>query len=162
LGAVDLANAVVAACTQPSKFEYLYPLALPIDEKIRIICRKMYGADDILLSPAAIAKIEQYTAQGFSDLPICVAKTHLSLSHDPKRKNVPTGFIVPVRDIKVSVGAGFITPIMVCWDLFRVICRLCLVSRHGHVSMMLIWWMVKLLVCFNKVSITIYILAYCY
>jgi methylenetetrahydrofolate dehydrogenase (NADP+) / methenyltetrahydrofolate cyclohydrolase / formyltetrahydrofolate synthetase len=102
----------VKACDSAQDFKYLYDLTLPVADKIRIICQKMYGADDILLSPLAQQKIELYTSQGFSDLPICVAKTHLSLSHDAKLKNVPTGFVVPVRDVKVSVGAGFITPIM--------------------------------------------------
>nr|KAJ3418090.1 C-1-tetrahydrofolate synthase, cytoplasmic [Polyrhizophydium stewartii] len=114
LGAVDLANAVVAACAshKPEEFKFLYDLNLSIEEKIAAIAREMYGADGIELSEAARKKVETYTAQGFAHLPICMAKTHLSLSHDPKRKGVPTGFVIPVRDIRASVGAGFLYPLL--------------------------------------------------
>jgi methylenetetrahydrofolate dehydrogenase (NADP+)/methenyltetrahydrofolate cyclohydrolase/formyltetrahydrofolate synthetase len=111
-GAIDLAKAVVDACSQPNDFRFLYDLELGIKEKIQIIARKMYGADDIELSPEAERKIAMYTNQGFGHLPICMAKTHLSLSHDPKLKGVPTGFVVPVRDIRASVGAGFLYPLL--------------------------------------------------
>ncbi|KAI9093756.1 formate--tetrahydrofolate ligase-domain-containing protein [Phlyctochytrium arcticum] len=117
VGAVDLAQAVVHACAKSreasqSTFKYLYPLEASITEKITTICKEMYGADGITLSEEAQKKVDMYTAQGFSHLPICMAKTHLSLSHDPKLKGVPTGFTVPVRDIRASVGAGFLYPLL--------------------------------------------------
>ena len=111
-GAVELAKAVEMACRNASKFEFLYSLELSIKDKIEKIAKEMYGADGIELSPLAMQKIETYTRQGFSKLPICMAKTHLSLSHDAKLKGVPTGFTVPVRDIRASVGAGFLYPIL--------------------------------------------------
>lgn len=111
-GAVDLAKAVVEACKQPQAFKFLYDLDLPIKDKIEVICKEMYGAAAIELSPLAHEKIETYTRQGFGNLPICMAKTHLSLSHDPKLKGVPTGFTVPIRDIRASVGAGFLYPLL--------------------------------------------------
>lgn len=111
-GAVALANSVVDACAQKQNFEYLYKLDLGIAEKIEIIAREMYGADGIELSPEAALKVERFTRQGFSHFPICMAKTHLSLSHDPKLKGVPTGFTVPIRDIRASAGAGFLYPIL--------------------------------------------------
>eukprot|EP00842_Homolaphlyctis_polyrhiza_P003103 jgi/Hompol1/3794/HPOL_003393-RA len=113
-GALDLANAVVTACksNKPENFKFLYDLDLSIEEKISKIAKEMYGADGIELSEVARKKIETYTAQGFAGLPICMAKTHLSLSSDPKKKGVPTGFTVPVRDIRASVGAGFLYPLL--------------------------------------------------
>ncbi|KFV98987.1 hypothetical protein N326_13412, partial [Eurypyga helias] len=85
---------------------------LPIVEKIRIIAQKVYGAQDIELSPAAQAQVNRYTRQGFGNLPICMAKTHLSLSHQPERKGVPAGFILPISDVRASIGAGFIYPLV--------------------------------------------------
>ncbi|KAL7746581.1 tetrahydrofolate synthase [Sorochytrium milnesiophthora] len=111
-GAVKLAEAVIKACAEPQSFRFLYDLGLSIEEKIRTIAKEMYGASDIELSPLAQKKIEQYTKQGFSGLPICMAKTHLSLSHDPNLKGVPTGFVVPIRDVRASVGAGFVYPLV--------------------------------------------------
>jgi formyltetrahydrofolate synthetase len=111
-GAVELAHAVVAACQKPSQFHFLYPLELPIKEKIEIIVRRMYGGSGVEYLPEAEKKIEIYTRQGFDKLPICMAKTHLSLSHDPNLKGAPTGFIVPVRDVRASVGAGFLYPLL--------------------------------------------------
>ncbi|KAJ3368839.1 tetrahydrofolate synthase [Kappamyces sp. JEL0680] len=113
-GALDLAKAVVEACASSAErnFKFLYDVNTPIKDKIELICKEMYGADGIDLSPLAQQKIETYTRQGFSNLPICMAKTHLSLSHDPKLKGVPTGFTVPVRDIRASVGAGFLYPLL--------------------------------------------------
>ncbi len=112
LGAVDLAKAVAAACSKPSQFRFLYPLELSIKEKIETIVREMYGGSGVEYSPEAEHKIEVYTRQGFDKLPICMAKTHLSLSHDPNLKGAPTGFTVPVRDIRASVGAGFLYPLL--------------------------------------------------
>jgi formyltetrahydrofolate synthetase len=111
-GAVDLANAVVKACEKPGKFKFLYSLDLSIKEKIETIVREMYGGGGVEYSPEAEKQIELYTRQGFDKLPICMAKTHLSLSHDPSLKGAPTGFIVPVRDVRASVGAGFVYPIL--------------------------------------------------
>ncbi|XP_030070636.1 C-1-tetrahydrofolate synthase, cytoplasmic [Microcaecilia unicolor] len=111
-GAVALAMAVQRASQAPSHFRFLYDVELPIVEKIRIIAQKIYGADDVELLPDAQQKVELYTKQGFGNLPICMAKTHLSLSHDPEKKGVPTGFILPIRDIRASVGAGFLYPLV--------------------------------------------------
>jgi formyltetrahydrofolate synthetase len=112
LGAVNLGKAVVAACEKPSEFKFLYPLEMSIKEKIEIIVKEMYGGSGVEYSPEAEKKIERYTRQGFDKLPICMAKTHLSLSHDPALKGAPTGFIVPVRDVRASVGAGFLYPLL--------------------------------------------------
>ncbi|XP_064505197.1 monofunctional C1-tetrahydrofolate synthase, mitochondrial isoform X1 [Pseudopipra pipra] len=111
-GAVKLAQAVEKAANQKNSFKYLYNLELPIVEKIRIIAQKVYGAQDIELSPLAQSQVDRYTRQGFGNLPICMAKTHLSLSHQPERKGVPTGFILPISDVRASVGAGFIYPLV--------------------------------------------------
>ena len=111
-GAVGLAEAVAAACAKPHKFEFLYPLDMSIKQKIEIIVQKMYGGAGVEYSPEAEKKIELYTRQGFDKLPICMAKTHLSLSHDPNLKGAPTGFTVPVRDIRASAGAGFLYPLL--------------------------------------------------
>ena len=111
-GGVDLAEAVVKAAEKPSKFEFLYPLDWPIKKKIEAIATKIYGADGVDYLPLAEKKIELYTRQGFDKLPICMAKTHLSLSHDPNLKNRPKGFRVPIRDVRASVGAGFLYPLL--------------------------------------------------
>ena len=111
-GAVDLGKAVISACDHPGKFEFLYPLDISIKEKIEIIVREMYGGAGVEYSREAEEKIALYNRLGFDNLPICMAKTHLSLSHDPKLKGAPTGFIVPVRDIRASVGAGFLYPLL--------------------------------------------------
>jgi methylenetetrahydrofolate dehydrogenase (NADP+) / methenyltetrahydrofolate cyclohydrolase / formyltetrahydrofolate synthetase len=111
-GAVKLAEAVVAAAEKPSNFQFLYPLDISIKEKIEIICKEIYGADGVEYLPEAEAKIELYTRLGFDNLPLNMAKTHLSLSHDPNLKGVPKGFIVPIRDIRASVGAGFLYPLL--------------------------------------------------
>jgi formyltetrahydrofolate synthetase len=111
-GAVELAKAVVEACEKPSNFEFLYPLkGTSIKEKIETICTQIYGADGVDYEPEAERKIELYTKLGFDELPICMAKTHLSLSHDPSLKGVPKNFRVPIRDIRASVGAGFLYPL---------------------------------------------------
>ena len=110
-GAVDLANAVLKAAEKPSNFKFLYPLDIPIKEKIEIIATKVYGADGVDYSPEAEAKVKLYTKFGYDKLPICMAKTHLSLSHDPALKGVPKGYRLPIRDIRASVGAGFLYPL---------------------------------------------------
>jgi methylenetetrahydrofolate dehydrogenase (NADP+) / methenyltetrahydrofolate cyclohydrolase / formyltetrahydrofolate synthetase len=112
LGAVDLAKAVVKAAEQTCKFDFLYPLDWPIKKKIETIACEVYGADGVDYSPEAETRIEEYNKLGFAHLPICMAKTHLSLSHDANLKGVPKGFRVPVRDVRASVGAGFIYPLL--------------------------------------------------
>lgn len=111
-GAYKLAEAVVKAAEKPSNFQFLYPLEKSIKEKIEIICKEIYGADGVEFLPEAEEKIELYTRLGFDKLPLCMAKTHLSLSHDPNLKGVPKGFVVPIRDIRASVGAGFLYPLL--------------------------------------------------
>jgi formyltetrahydrofolate synthetase len=111
-GAVALGEAVIAACRKPADFRFLYPLDASIKEKIETIVREMYGGAGVEYLPEAEKKIELYTRNGFDKLPICMAKTHLSLSHDPNLKGAPSGFIVPVRDIRASVGAGFLYPLL--------------------------------------------------
>jgi formyltetrahydrofolate synthetase len=111
-GAVDLGKALITACEKPGNFHFLYSLDLSIKEKIETIVREMYGGSGVEYSPEAEKKVELYTRQGFDKLPICMAKTHLSLSHDPNLKGAPSGFTVPVRDIRASVGAGFLYPLL--------------------------------------------------
>ncbi len=111
-GAVDLAKAVVKAANKPSNFKFLYPLELSIEEKIEIIAKEVYGADGVDFSPQAQERINEYSRLGFGNLPVCMAKTHLSLSHDPTLKGVPKGFRVPIKDIRASTGAGFLYPLL--------------------------------------------------
>jgi methylenetetrahydrofolate dehydrogenase (NADP+)/methenyltetrahydrofolate cyclohydrolase/formyltetrahydrofolate synthetase/formate--tetrahydrofolate ligase len=110
-GAIELAEAVISACDQPNHFDFLYPLDWPIKKKIETIATKVYGADGVDYTPLANQQIEAYEKAGFGNLPICMAKTHLSLSHDPNLKGVPTNFTLPVREVRASVGAGFIYPL---------------------------------------------------
>ena len=110
-GGLELAKAVIEASKQKNSFKFLYPQDLPIKEKIKTIATKIYGAKDIEYSPQAENKISLYTKQGWDKLPLCMAKTHLSLSHDPKLKGRPRDFILPVRDIRASIGAGFLYPL---------------------------------------------------
>jgi formyltetrahydrofolate synthetase len=111
-GGTELAEAVVKAAEKPSEFKFLYPLDWTIKKKIETIAVKIYGADGVDYAPEAEKKIDLYTKQGFDKLPICMAKTHLSLSHDPNLKGRPTGFKVPIRDVRASVGAGFLYPLL--------------------------------------------------
>ncbi len=111
-GARNLAEAVTKACEEPSQFRYLYPLERSIKEKIETIATKVYGADDVEYSPTADRQIAEFEQAGFGYLPICMAKTHLSISHDPALKGAPKGFTVPVREVRASVGAGFIYPLL--------------------------------------------------
>jgi formyltetrahydrofolate synthetase len=110
-GAVDLAAAVVKAAEQPKDFRFLYPLDMSIRDKIELIATRVYGADGVDFMDEAEKKIRLYTNLGYDNLPICMAKTHLSLSHDPKAKGAPKHFRLPVRDIRASVGAGFLYPL---------------------------------------------------
>jgi formate--tetrahydrofolate ligase len=112
-GAKELAAAVVKAIEQPHDMQLLYPEPndLTIKQKIEIIATKIYGADKVVYEPLAEERIKLYTNLGFDKLPINMAKTHLSISHDPTLKNVPKGFTLPIRDIRASVGAGFLYPL---------------------------------------------------
>ncbi len=114
-GAAALAQAAVAAADQPSSFEQVYPLDAPIEQKIETIVRRVYGGDGIFLLPAAREKISQFNDAGFDKLPICMAKTHLSLSHDAALANAPTGFTVTVRDLRAYTGAGWL--VALCGDM---------------------------------------------
>ncbi len=114
-GATALAEAVVAAAEEASDFRFLYPDDASIAEKIRAVATRVYGADDVVLLPAALAKAEAFAAAGLDALPICMAKTHLSLSDDPKLLNAPTGFTVTVRDLRPYTGAGWI--VALCGDM---------------------------------------------
>lgn len=111
-GAVDLAKAVMKAAEGKSNFRFLYPLEASLKEKIETVAREVYGADGVDYSPEAEARLAEYTALGYGQLPICMAKTHLSLSHDPALKGVPHGFRIPIRDVSASVGAGFVYPLL--------------------------------------------------
>jgi methylenetetrahydrofolate dehydrogenase (NADP+)/methenyltetrahydrofolate cyclohydrolase/formyltetrahydrofolate synthetase/formate--tetrahydrofolate ligase len=110
-GSIELAEAVADACEQPSNFEFLYPLDLSIKEKIETIATKVYGADGVDYTPLANQQIASYEKAGFGNLPINMAKTHLSISHDPALKGVPKGFVLPIREVRASVGSGFIYPL---------------------------------------------------
>lgn len=114
-GATELAHAVAEASEEESNFEVLYPDEMNLRDKIRTVAQKVYGADDIDVSPAAAKQIDNYEANGFGNLPVCIAKSHLSLSHDASLKGAPTGWTLPVREVRASVGAGFVYPI--CGDM---------------------------------------------
>lgn len=111
-GGLDLAAAVAKACDKPSEFRYLYKDEDSIKEKIEAIATKIYGAAGVSYAPLAEERIKLYTEWGLANLPICMAKTHLSLSHDPALKGRPRDFIVPIRDIRPSAGAGFLYPLV--------------------------------------------------
>jgi formate--tetrahydrofolate ligase len=115
VGAVELAEAVAEAAEEPSSFRFLYPLEVPLREKIETIATKVYGARGVEYDLRASRQLDFYEKNGFGDLPICVAKTHLSISSDPSLKGAPTGWMLPVREARASVGAGFIYPI--CGDM---------------------------------------------
>jgi formate--tetrahydrofolate ligase len=110
-GAAELAEMVVQACDRPSTFKFLYDLDRSIKQKIEVIATKVYGAAGVSYEPLADRQIRDYETNGFGKLPICMAKTHLSLSHDPTLKGAPTGFTLPIREVRASVGAGFIYPL---------------------------------------------------
>ena len=111
-GAIELAKAVIEAAEEPTDFNFLYELDQPIKAKIEKIATTIYGADGASYEAEAERQIRQYESAGFGKLPICMAKTHLSLSHDPALKGAPTGFTVPIREVRASVGAGFIYPLL--------------------------------------------------
>ncbi len=110
-GATELAEAVAEAAQDPTDFRYLYPDDADLRTKIETIATKVYGADGVEYSADAAKSLDLYTANGWGNLPICMAKTHLSLSSDPKLRGAPTGWTLPVREVRASVGAGFIYPI---------------------------------------------------
>jgi formate--tetrahydrofolate ligase len=110
-GAVELAEAVQDAADEPSNFQLLYPSEASLKEKIEIIATRVYGADGVDYTPLANKQLEQYEKAGFGSLPICLAKTHLSISSDPTLKGAPTGWRLPIREVRASVGAGFIYPL---------------------------------------------------
>jgi len=114
-GAAELAEAIVEAAEEESQFEVLYPLDIPLKDKIHAVATKIYGADGVEYSAQAEKQLATYNAAGFDKLPVCIAKTHLSISSDPKLKGAPTGWTLPVREVRASVGAGFVYPI--CGDM---------------------------------------------
>ncbi|MFQ5943237.1 MAG: formate--tetrahydrofolate ligase [Anaerolineales bacterium] len=111
-GSVELAEAVRRTAEKPAAFDFLYPLEAGIREKIQTICKEVYGADGVEFSSLADEQIDRYEGLGLSNLPMCMAKTHLSLSHDPKMKGVPKDFVVPIREVRASAGAGFLYPLV--------------------------------------------------
>lgn len=111
-GAIELAEAVVAAAEEPSTFEFLYDVNKPVKDKIEIIAREIYGAKDVEYSPKAARQIKNYEDNKLGNLPICMAKTHLSLSDNPKLQGAPSGFTVYVAEVRASVGAGFLYPLL--------------------------------------------------
>jgi formate--tetrahydrofolate ligase len=114
-GAAELAEAVVDAAESTSQFQPIYPLDAPIADKIEAIAKRVYGADGIFLMPQAEADVKRFTEQGLDNVPICMAKTHLSLSHDPALTGAPTGFTVPVRAVRAYTGAGWL--VALCGDM---------------------------------------------
>src|SRR5207249_687298 len=109
--ASELAHMVAEAAEEPSTFRFLYPSDMPLREKIETIATKVYGADGVEYYPPAGEQIDSYERNGFGKLSVCIAKSHLSISSDPKLKGAPTGWKLPVREVRASVGAGFIYPI---------------------------------------------------
>ena len=114
-GGIEVAEALVEACEKPGQFRFLYADDASIREKIETIATKVYGADGVDYAPEARRKIRQFTRLGYGKLPICMAKTHLSLSHDPALKGRPSGYRLPVRDVRPSLAAGFLYPL--CGDM---------------------------------------------
>ncbi|MFA5644837.1 MAG: formate--tetrahydrofolate ligase [Candidatus Ratteibacteria bacterium] len=110
-GGIELAEAVIHACEEENHFQFLYPQTATLLEKIESIAKKIYGAEKVLLSKTAKQKLRTFSQWGFESLPICMAKTHLSLSHDPSLKGRPRDFTLPIDDIRISAGAGFIYPL---------------------------------------------------
>ncbi len=114
-GAAELAEAVAEACEEPSSFKVLYEDDLSLKDKIAAVATTVYGADDVEYSATANRQLDTYESAGFGHLPVCIAKTHLSISSDPSLKGAPTGWTLPVREVRASVGAGFVYPI--CGDM---------------------------------------------
>ena len=114
-GAAQLAEAVAEVAARPNSFHHLYPSQASLREKIEALATKIYGADGVDYTPLAARQLDGYEKNGFGDLPVCIAKTQYSLSHDANLKGAPTGFRLPVREVRASVGAGFVYPI--CGDM---------------------------------------------
>ncbi len=114
-GATDLARAVAEAAEEPSTFSFLYPSEATLREKIETIATRVYGADGVDYQPAAAKRLDQLEANGFGGLSVCIAKTHLSISSSPGLKGAPTGWRLPVREVRLSAGAGFAYAI--CGDM---------------------------------------------
>ena len=114
-GAAELATAVAAAADEPSQFRMLYPDSASLREKIETVATQVYGAAGVEYSPQAAKQLDTYERAGFGRLPVCIAKTHLSISSDPALKGAPTGWTLPVREVRASAGAGFVYPI--CGDI---------------------------------------------
>jgi formate--tetrahydrofolate ligase len=114
-GATELAEAVTEACREPSAYAPLYPAAVPLREKVEIVARRIYGADGVQYTPVAAAELDQCERIGYGHLPVCIAKTHLSISSDAGRLGVPTGWTLPVREARAAVGAGFVY--LICGDM---------------------------------------------
>jgi formate--tetrahydrofolate ligase len=110
-GATELAEAVAEAADEPSGFRFLYDSEASLREKIQTVATRVYGADGVEYSPQASKQLDTYEKAGFGTLPVCIAKTHLSISSDPSLKGAPTGWTLPVREVRASVGAGFVYPI---------------------------------------------------
>jgi formate--tetrahydrofolate ligase len=117
-GASALAEAVVRACEQPAETKPLYPLDAPIKDKIEAVAKKIFRAGEVEYTPVASRKIEEFTAQGLDKMPVCMAKTHLSLSHESSWLNAPEGYTLPVRDIRPYTGAGWLVPL--CGDILQM------------------------------------------
>ena len=114
-GAIELAHAVVEACNEPTTFSMLYPDSFSLREKIEKVAHTIYGAAGVEYSELASEQLDRYERLGMGNLPVCIAKTHLSISADPTLKGAPTGHILRVREVRASVGAGFVYPI--CGDM---------------------------------------------
>jgi formate--tetrahydrofolate ligase len=114
-GATELAEAVVEAANEPNRFHVLYPSEATLREKIETVATKVYGADGVDYLPAASRQIDSYEKNGFGKLPVIIAKTHLSISSDPALRGAPTGWRMPVREARASVGAGFVY--LICGDM---------------------------------------------
>jgi formate--tetrahydrofolate ligase len=114
-GATELAEAVAEAADEPTDFRFLYDSDASLRDKIETVARRVYGADGVSYTPVAARQIDTYEAAGFGGLPVCIAKTHLSISSDPALKGAPTGWTLPVREVRASAGAGFVYPI--CGDM---------------------------------------------
>jgi formyltetrahydrofolate synthetase len=117
-GAVALAEAVVEACDRPNTFHHLTPDGTPLREQIEAIATRLYGADGVDYLPQAESDLDRMDRLGFGTVPVCMAKTHLSLSHDPLLLNRPRGFRLPVRGVVPSAGAGFV--VVLCGDMQRM------------------------------------------
>jgi len=114
-GGTELAEAVAEAANEPSTFRLLYPARASLREKIETVARRIYGAGGVEYAPAAARQIDAYEHNGYGELPVCIAKTHLSISSDPDLTGAPTGWTLPVQEVRAAVGAGFVCA--VCGDV---------------------------------------------